>query len=67
MLLLCNLKCVGSYEGSYSKKYQDHVPLLTNLFVLMINLVNRLLFLEAKMLLANLLKQFLRSMNTAKK
>ena len=22
----CNLKNVESYEGSYSKKYQDHVP-----------------------------------------
>ena len=22
----CNLKSVKSYEGSYSKKYQDHVP-----------------------------------------
>ena len=22
----CNLKSVESYEGSYSKKYQDHVP-----------------------------------------
>ena len=43
------------------------VVLLTNLFVLMINLVNQLLFLEVKMLLMNLLKQFLRSMSTAKK
>ena len=22
----CNLKSVESYEGSYTKKYQDHVP-----------------------------------------
>ena len=22
----CNLKIVESYEGSYSKKYQDHIP-----------------------------------------
>ena len=22
----CNLRSVGSYEGSYSKKYQDHIP-----------------------------------------
>ena len=22
----CNLRGVGSYEGSYTKKYQDHVP-----------------------------------------
>ena len=24
--LECNLECVKSYEGSYSKKYQDHIP-----------------------------------------
>ena len=22
----CNLMCVESYKGSYSKKYQDHIP-----------------------------------------
>ena len=22
----CNLNCVETYEGSYSKKYQDHIP-----------------------------------------
>ena len=43
------------------------VVLLTNLFVLMINLVNQYLFLEVKMQLLNLLKQFLKSMNTVKK
>ena len=41
------------------------VVLLTNLFVLMIDLA--LLFKEVKMLLINLLKQFLKSMNTVKK
>ena len=40
---------------------------LTNLFVLIINLVNQLLFIEVKMLLINLLKQFLKSMNTVRK
>ena len=40
---------------------------LTNLFVLMINLVRQLFFTEVKMLLINLLKQFLKSMNTVKK
>ena len=40
---------------------------LTNMFVLFINLVNQLLFIEVKMLLINLLKQFLKSMNTVKK
>ena len=63
-----NLKSVESYEGSYSKKYQDHIPavLLISLFVLIISLVSQLLFLEVKMLLMNLLKQFLKSMNTVK-
>ena len=25
----CNLESVESYEGSYSKKYQDHIPCKT--------------------------------------
>ena len=64
-----NLKSVESCEGSYSKniKITFLVVLLTNLFVLMINLVNRLLFLEVKMLLMNLLKQFLKSISIVKK
>ena len=39
----CILKSVESYEGSCSKKYQDHVPcsLLTNLFALMMNLLSQ--------------------------
>ena len=41
--------------------------LLTKLFELIISLVSQLLFLEAKMLLINLLKQFLSSMSTAQK
>ena len=41
--------------------------LFANLFVLMIDLVSQLFSLEVKMLLMNLLKQFLRSMNTVKK
>ena len=43
------------------------VVLLTKLFALIMDLVSQLLFLEVKMLLMNLLKQFLRSMSTAKK
>ena len=43
------------------------VVLLTSLFVLMINLVSQLFFIEVKLLLLNLLKQFLKSMNTVKK
>ena len=51
----CNLESAEVYEDSYSKKYQDHVPwsLVTKLFALIIDLVNRLLFLEVKMLLIN--------------
>ena len=65
----CNLRGVESYEGPYTKKYQDHVLviLLTKLFVLVIRLLSQLLFLEVKMLLMNLSKQFLRSVTTAKK
>ena len=39
----CNLKSAESYEGSYSKKYQDHVlvVLLTILFVLTMNLLKQ--------------------------
>ena len=43
------------------------VVLLIKLFVLMIDLVNRLLFIEVKVLLTNLLKQFLKSISTGKK
>ena len=43
------------------------VIFLTKLFVLTIDLVSQLLLLEVKKLLMNLLKQFLRSMNIAKK
>ena len=43
------------------------VALLTKLFVLMIDLVSPLSFIEAKMLLMNLLKQFLRSISIVKK
>ena len=41
--------------------------MLTKLFVLMIDLVSQLLFLEVKMLLMNLLKQFLKSISIVKK
>ena len=65
----CNLEGVESYEGSYTKniKITFLVVLLTKLFVLMIGLLSQLLFIEVKMQLMNLLKQFLRSISTAKK
>ena len=65
----CNLRGVESYEGSYTKniKITFLVVLLIKLFVLMIGLLNQLLFIEVKMQLMNLLKQFLRNINIAKK
>ena len=43
------------------------VVMLLRLFVLMIDLVSQLLFLEVKMLLMNLLKQFLKNISSVKK
>ena len=43
------------------------VVMLLKLFALIIDLVNQLLFTEVKMLLMNLLKQFLKNISTAKK
>ena len=65
----CNLNSVESYESSCSKniKITFLVVLLTNLFVLMIDLVNQWFFTEVKMLLLNLLKQSMKPMNTIKK
>ena len=65
----CNLRDVEIYEGSYTKNIMIIflVVLLTRLFVLMIKLVNHLLFIEAKMLLMNLLKQFFKNISTVKK
>ena len=42
------------------------VVMLLRLFALMIDLVNQLLFTEVKMLLMNLLKQFLKNISTVK-
>ena len=65
----CNLKSVESYEGSYTKKYQDHVPSSFAYKVVCIDgrFTKPIVVLEVKMLLINLLKQFLGSMSTAKK
>ena len=43
------------------------VVLFTKLFVLKIGLISQLLFMEVKMQLMNLLKQFLKSIDIAKK
>ena len=54
------LKSVENYEGFCLNNIKTTflAVLLTSLFVLMIDLVSRLLFTEVKMLLINLLKQF---------
>ena len=43
------------------------VVMLLKLFVLIIDLVSQLLFLEVKMMLMNLLQQFLKNTSTVKK
>ena len=54
----CNLRNVETCEGSYTKNIiiTFLVALLTKLFVLIIDLVSQLSFIEVKMLLMNLLK-----------
>ena len=65
----CYLQGAECYEGCYTKnnKITFLLVLLLRLFVLMIDLLNKLLSINVKVKLANLLKQFLRSINIAKK
>ena len=65
----CNLRSVESYESSYTKKYQDHVPCSFAYKVVSIDdrFTKPIVVLEVKMQLMNLLKQFLRSISTAEK
>ena len=65
----CNLRDVEVYEGTYTKNIMNMflVVLLIRLLVLMIDLVSQLLFIEEKMQLMNLLKQFLNNTSTVKK
>ena len=65
----CNLRGVETCEGSYTKniKITFLVVLLIIFFVLMIDLLSQSMFVEVKMQLMNLLKQFLRSINIAEK
>ena len=66
----CNLKDVERYKESSTKKYPDHVPCSFAYKVACIDdigLLSQLLFLEVKMQLMKLLKQFLRIINTAEK
>ena len=64
----CNLKSVECYDGSYAKniKITFLAVLLIKLFILIIGLLSQLLFTEVKMMLMNLLKQFLRGITNAK-
>ena len=64
---LINVEC---YEGTFTQKNimsMFPVVMLTKLFVLMIDLVSQLLFIEVKMLLINLLKQHLKNVSIVKK
>ena len=56
----CNLKSVESYEGSYSKKYQDHIPCCSAYKLVCVDdkFSKSIAVLKAKMQLINLLKQF---------
>ena len=65
----CNLKSVESYEGSYSKKYQDHIPCSSAYKLVCVDdkFSKSIAVLKAKMQLINLLKQFWRSINIVKK
>ena len=58
-----------SYEGSCSKKYQDHIPCSFAYKIVCVDdkFSNQLLFLEAEMQLMSLLKWFLKSLHTVKK
>ena len=62
----CNLRSVESYEGSCTKKYQDHVPCSFAYKVVCVD-IRFTKPIEVKMLLMNLLKQFLRSIIIAEK
>ena len=62
----CNLQDTEVYEGSCTKKYHDHFPCSYAFKVVCIDLGSRSLFIEVKMLLINLLKQFLKNISNAK-
>ena len=64
----CNLQDTEIYEGSCTKNMIMSLAVMRiRLSVLMIDLVSRLLFIKVKMLLMNLLKQFLKNISTVKK
>ena len=65
----CNLKSVESYEGSYSKKYQDHVPCSFAYKLVCVDdeFTKPIAVLEVKTLLMNLWKKSLKSLNAVKR
>ena len=64
----CNLSVEG-YKGSYTKKYQDQIPSSFSYKIVWIDdrFSKRIVVYRVKMLLMDLLKQFIRSINIAKK
>ena len=65
----CNFTEVESYEGFSTKKYQDRVPYSFAYKIICIDnrFIKSIVAFDVKMLLMNLLNQFLQSMSTAKK
>ena len=65
----CNLESVESYEGSYSKKYQDHIPCSFAYKLVCVDekFTKPIVVFRGENAALNLLKQLLKSMNTAKK
>ena len=65
----CNWKSVESFEDSYSKTYQDHIPCsFAYKFVCVDDKFTKpIVVFSSEKLLMNLLKQFLKSMDTVKK
>ena len=65
--LLKGVKSSDKNNGSYTKNTTFLAVFFIKLFVLIINLVRELFFTEEKMLLTDLLKQFLKSKIIVKK
>ena len=65
----CNLESIESYEGSYSKRSQDHIPCSFAYKVVCVDdKFNKIVVVfRGEMLLMDLLKQLLKSLNTVKK
>ena len=65
----CNLKKVKCKEGSYTEKYQDHIPcsFAYKTFCIDNRFTKPTFVYRVKMQRMNLLKQFLKDINIAKK